>query len=78
MSNSIPSHTAHCGRMNDPLLTRAQLAIQESRTLRTQGRALQAEQIRVRDKLRLTILESAMYRSEAKAYRDNREKSDCE
>jgi hypothetical protein len=60
--------------MIDPLLARAQLAIEESRALQGQSKALQAEQLRERDELRVAVLESAMYRSETRAHRDNREK----
>jgi hypothetical protein len=60
--------------MIDPMLTRAQLAVEESRALQSQSRALRAEQLRERAQLRVAIFESAMYRSEAKAHRDNREK----
>ena len=59
--------------MIDPLLARAQLAIEESKALQTRKLALRAEQLHSRDALRLSIMESAMYRTESKAYRDDRE-----
>ena len=59
--------------MIDPLLARAQLAVEESRALQIRSRELQAQQLRERAQLRLAIFESAMYRSETKAHRDNRE-----
>lgn len=60
--------------MIDSLFARAQVAIDESWALQNRSRALQAERARDRDELRLAVLESAMYRAEMKAYRDNREK----
>ncbi|MCA1544161.1 hypothetical protein I6F18_29915 [Bradyrhizobium sp. NBAIM32] len=59
--------------MNDPLLDRAQLAIEESKALQRQRRALEAEQLHNREALRSAVLESAIGRTEIKAYRDNRE-----
>ncbi|QOG23427.1 MULTISPECIES: hypothetical protein [Bradyrhizobium] len=59
--------------MIDPLLARAQLAIEESKALQKEKLALQAEQLHSRGALRLTVMESAMYRTESKAHRDNRE-----
>ena len=56
----------------DPLLLRAQLAIEESRELQRLNRNLKATCEREREELRLTVLETAMYHSEIKAYRDNR------
>ena len=59
--------------MIDSLLARALLAIEESRALHNQSRALQAQHVREREELRISIFESATYRSEVKALRDNRE-----
>lgn len=59
--------------MNDPLLARAQLAIEESRTLQKDKTRLRAEQLHSRDVLRLSVMESAMYRAESKACREDRE-----
>ena len=59
--------------MIDPLFARAELAIEESRALQDQSRALQAEQVRERGELRRSVMESAMCRSEIRAHRDNRE-----
>ena len=58
--------------MVDSLFTRSQLAIEDSRQLRLQSRALQDEQNLRREELRLSVFESAMQRSEFKAYRDNK------
>ena len=58
--------------MTGSLLVRAQLAIEESRTLQYRSRALKAESNIEREQLRLAVLESAMLRSEIKACRDNR------
>jgi len=60
--------------MIDPLLARAQLAIEESWALQNRSRTLQAEHMRAREELVILIFESAAYRSETKAHRDNREK----
>ncbi|MBV8696825.1 hypothetical protein [Bradyrhizobium sp.] len=68
------AHVPHCPGMIDSLFARAQVAIDESWALQNRSRALQAERARDRDELRLAVLESAMYRAEMKAYRDNREK----
>ena len=59
--------------MIDPLFARSQLAIEESRQLLRQSRALQDELDGRREKLRHSIFESAMQRSEFNAYRDNKE-----
>ncbi|MBR1169639.1 hypothetical protein [Bradyrhizobium liaoningense] len=59
--------------MDDPLLARAQLAIEESQALRTTRRALQAQQLHCREALRLSVMESAMYLTECKAFREDRE-----
>ena len=55
------------------MFVRAQLAFEEGRALTTQCRALQAEYVRDREELRVWVIESAMYRSETKAHRENRE-----
>jgi hypothetical protein len=60
--------------MTDSLLARAQLAIEESRKLQDQSRSLKVELESQREQLRLALFESAMGRSESKAYRDNRDK----
>ena len=59
--------------MIDPLLARARLAIEESKALQKTKLALQAEQLHSRDALRLSVMESAMYRAESKAYREDRD-----
>jgi hypothetical protein len=59
--------------MIDSLFVRAQLAIEESRALQSRSRALHAEQDAQRDRLRSSIFESAMLRSETKALRENKE-----
>jgi hypothetical protein len=58
--------------MSDSLFARSQLAIEESRQLQLQSRALQDERDLRREELRLSVLESAMQRSEFKAHRDNK------
>ena len=58
--------------MIDLLLARARLAIEESRAARLRRRLLMAQHHGARNKLRCTILESAMVRSEVKAYREDR------
>jgi hypothetical protein len=60
-------------RMIDPLVTRAQVALQESCQIRQERRALMAEHVNSLRELRLSILESAMMRTESKARRDDRE-----
>lgn len=60
--------------MSDPLLDRAELAIEESCSLRRERRARLDNQEQQLAELRLLVLESAMARSETKAYRDNRRK----
>jgi hypothetical protein len=57
--------------MVDSLFVRSQLAIEESRQLRLQRKALQDEQNLRREGLRLSVFESALQRSELKAYRDD-------
>jgi hypothetical protein len=59
--------------MIDSLFARAQRAIDHSRLLQRQSKALQAEQMREREQLRTSVLESAMYRSETRAIREDRE-----
>jgi len=59
--------------MNDPLFDRAQLAIEESQALQKTKLALQAEQLHRREALRLSVMENAMYRTESKAYREDRD-----
>ena len=59
--------------MDDSLLARAHLAIEESKALQRAKHVLQAEQLHSREALRLAVLESAMCRTEAKAYREDRE-----
>jgi hypothetical protein len=58
--------------MFDSLFARSQLAIEESRQLQLQSRALRDERDLRREELRLSVFESAMQRSEFKAYRDNK------
>jgi hypothetical protein len=59
--------------MTDSLFARTQLAIEERRQLQLRTRALKAEQEYEREQVRLAVFESAMLRSESKAFRDNRE-----
>ncbi|UWU70134.1 hypothetical protein [Bradyrhizobium sp. NC92] len=59
--------------MNDPLFDRAQLAIEESQALQKTKLDLQAEQLHRREALRLSVMENAMYRTESKAYREDRD-----
>lgn len=59
--------------MIDSLFARAQLAIEESARLREQRRMLENSHDRLLGDLRRSTFESAMYRSEIKALRDNRE-----
>ena len=58
--------------MIDPLLARAQLAIEESRTLREQRRKVLDQQHESRNKLRSAVLESASVRIEIKASRQDK------
>ena len=59
--------------MKDPLLARAELAIEESYRLR-RVRVLASQRLdQAAADLRLTVFESAMLRSEIKARRDNNE-----
>jgi hypothetical protein len=55
-----------------PLLSRALLAIEESRTLREQRRELRDQQLQARDKLRWATLKSASLRIEIKAFWQNK------
>jgi hypothetical protein len=59
--------------MIDPLLARAQLAIEEGQRLQHQSRTLQLQHARNRELLRMAVFESAMTRSESKALRDRRQ-----
>jgi hypothetical protein len=59
--------------MVDPLFARAQLAIEESRELQRQSHDLKTQVDGQREKLRQSLFEAAMIRSEIKAYRDDRE-----
>jgi hypothetical protein len=56
----------------DPLLIRAQLAIEESRPLRELRRELLDQQHEARDKLRSATLKSASVRIEVKASRQDK------
>ena len=59
--------------MNDVLLTRAERAIEASRALRAQRRAVVDQLYDATREVRRVVMESAMLRSELKALRDNRE-----
>ena len=63
----------HFYKMPDPLLTRAQLVIEETRRLRERRRALREQQQEKLTELHIVLLECAMTRAEIKAYRDDRE-----
>ena len=58
--------------MHDPLLTRAQLLIEEGRSLRERRRVLIKEKEEKLFQLRLARLECAMTRAEIKARRDDK------
>jgi hypothetical protein len=58
--------------MIDSLLSRAQLAIDESHALRARKRGIITQFEEASQSLRLAIFESAMIRTEVKAYRDDR------
>ena len=58
--------------MTDPLLSRAQLAMDESYALRERLRKIMAQFEEASSALQMTIFESAMMRTEIKAHRDNR------
>ena len=62
--------------MNDVLLTRAERAIEASRALRAQRRAVVDQLDDATREVRRVVMESAMLRSELKALRDNREEQD--
>jgi hypothetical protein len=57
--------------MIDALLSRAQLAIEESRYLRWYGRTLRYESMRTREDVRAAVLASAMAGAEMRAIRDH-------
>lgn len=59
--------------MIDSLFARAQLAMEESNRLREQRRLMVDSREEQLTSLRRSTFESAMYRSEIKAHRDNRE-----
>lgn len=59
--------------MPDALFARATRAIEESRALREQHRRLAGHYGETVNDLRLTIMDSAMLRSEIRARRDNEE-----
>ena len=56
----------------DELLMRARLAIDESAGLRTRRETLQRQFDREREELRIAVFESARYRAEIKARRDDK------
>ncbi|MDE2465275.1 MAG: hypothetical protein KGO02_16415 [Alphaproteobacteria bacterium] len=58
--------------MTDPLFARARLAIEETLHLRHTGHVLKSQFDHERETLRLTVFESAMFRSESKAHRDDK------
>lgn len=58
--------------MIDPLFSRALLAIEESRELQRQSRAVKTQHDDMRHALRCTVFESKMYHSEIIARRDDR------
>ena len=58
--------------MTDVLFARAQLAIEESRTLQDQSHALRKSGELEREGIRRAVFDSASVRSEIKAYRDDR------
>jgi len=59
--------------MIDPLLARAESAIEESLRLQRQRRIMRADSSYDIERLRTARLESAMLRAETKAIRDDRE-----
>ena len=63
--------------MTDTLFSRSRIAIEESCLLREQKRALADVRDGQLAKLRLSVLDSAMSRSEIKAHRDNKGEEDC-
>jgi hypothetical protein len=62
--------------MNDVLLARAERAIEASRALRAQRRAVADRLDDATREVCRVVMESAMLRSELKALRDNREEQD--
>jgi hypothetical protein len=62
--------------MNDVLFARAERAIEASRALRAQHRAVADQLDDATRKVRRVVMESAMLRAELKALRDNREEQD--
>lgn len=61
--------------MIDPLLTRAELALLENRSLRREGRWLKDRLDDARIELRRSILESAMQRMETNAISEDRRRT---
>jgi len=59
--------------MNDPLLDRAQLAIEEAARLRDERHGVLTRHDAAVQALRLSVLESAMARTESRAIRDDRQ-----
>ncbi|MBR0839210.1 hypothetical protein JQ607_03295 [Bradyrhizobium liaoningense] len=59
--------------MDDALFARAARAIEASRTLRAQHRVVADQIDDAKREARRVMMESAMLRSEIKAFRDNRE-----
>jgi hypothetical protein len=59
--------------MNDVLLSRAERAIEASRVLRAQHRAVADQLENAKREVRRVVMESAMLRAELKALRDDRE-----
>ena len=55
--------------MIDPLFSRAQLAIEDSREIQHQSRVVKAQHADMRQMLRCTVFESQMYHSEIAAHR---------
>jgi hypothetical protein len=58
--------------MPDPLLTRAQLVIEDTRRLHDRRRALKEQGQKQLTELRIALLECAMTRVEIRAYREDR------
>lgn len=58
--------------MIDPLFERSQLAIENSRSLVRERKMLRKQFETLRDRLRLTVIESAVDRSERKAALDDK------
>ncbi|WFU43750.1 hypothetical protein QA640_15685 [Bradyrhizobium sp. CB82] len=57
--------------MTNPLLARAQRALEENASVRELRRLLLRQCSDEREQLRIAVFESAMSRSEVKAYRDD-------